>query len=363
MARSAKRRIIKIGVATTDWSGSITDAAGWPALGGAAWVRFGQQRRHMRNHIVIGKLAVVGGRLAVYTHDNQIHTDCHVMVLQRYMDDWVPDAVARAVADGQIVINDVDDWFWGIHPKNQAAKVVDPEHNKTSNLNFYRQTLEASSLVTCSTPFLAERVAEFGPKTHVIRNGVATTMYRERMHKTGRPVIGWTGSTAHRSGDLAVFAKVVPLIGGNARFHHTGAYEKYPAFSKEIGVLSSRVSTLPMLPPEDYPLGLTFDIGIVPLTNIDFNEAKSCIKGLEYAAASIPFVASPLPEYVRLHDEVGVGRLAETPEEWAKHLIELRDADLRTTEARKARMLIRDKGLDAASTARWWDLLFWDLIE
>jgi len=361
MRRQTKRQVIKVGVATTDWSGSIADSRGWPALGGAGWVRFGQQKRHLKNHVVIGNLAVVGGRLAVYTPDQRLHADCDVVVLQRYMDDWVPEAVARAVAGGQIVINDVDDWFWGIHPKNQAAKLVDPELNKTSNTDHYRDTLSASTVVTCSTPFLAERIGEFGIDTRVIRNGVATTMFRERIHKTGRPIIGWTGSTAHRSGDLGVFAKVVPQIEGNSRFHHTGAYDKYPAFAKEIGVLPARVSTLPMLAPEDYPLGLVFDIGIVPLTDIEFNQAKSNIKGLEYAAASIPFIASPSPEYVHLHQEAGIGRLAETPEEWAAHLNELRDPDLRTKEARRSRMAVRDKGLDAVAAARSWDSLFWEL--
>jgi len=359
--RNTKRQVIKVGVATTDWSGSITDSRGWPALGGAGWVRFGQQKRHLKNHLVIGQLAVVNGRLAVYTPDQQLHADCDVIVLQRYMEDWVTDAVLRAVEGGQIVINDVDDWFWGIHPKNQAAKLVDPSLNKTSNVEHYQRTLIASTAVTCSTPFLAERLTEFGANTHVIRNGVAITMFRERIHKTGRPIIGWTGSTGHRSGDLAVFAKVVPSIEGNARFHHTGAYERYPSFAKEIGVMPSRVSTLPMLAPEDYPLGLTFDVGIVPLTDIEFNKAKSNIKGLEYAAASIPFVASPSPEYVRLHDEFGIGRLADTPEEWVTHLSALRDPELRTKEARKARMAIRDMGLDAVAAARAWDALFWEL--
>jgi len=71
----------------------------------------------------------------------------------------------------------------------------------------------------------------------------------------------------------------------------------------------------------------------VPLTNIPFNEAKSFLKGIEYAASNIPFVASDLPEYRYLAEEGRVGRVANTPEEWVKHLTELLDYDTRKKEA------------------------------
>jgi hypothetical protein len=38
-------------------------------------------------------------------------------------------------------------------------------------------------------------------------------------------------------------------------------------------------------------------VGLVPLTRGPFNEAKSYLKGLEYAAAGIPFIATPTEEY------------------------------------------------------------------
>jgi glycosyltransferase involved in cell wall biosynthesis len=49
------------------------------------------------------------------------------------------------------------------------------------------------------------------------------------------------------------------------------------------------------------------DVGIVPLHESTFNAAKSWLKGLEYAALGIPFVASELPEYERLAHVHGIG--------------------------------------------------------
>jgi hypothetical protein len=78
-----------------------------------------------------------------------------------------------------------------------------------------------------------------------------------------------------------------------------------------------------MLPLHKYfAKSFCFDIGIVPLNDIPFNHAKSSIKGLEYASSGIPFVAQGLPEYQRLAD-MGVGRVANTPDEWRTHMTEL----------------------------------------
>lgn len=74
------------------------------------------------------------------------------------------------------------------------------------------------------------------------------------------------------------------------------------------------------------------DIGLVPLTDIPFNHAKSTIKGLEYAAANVPFVAQSLPEYQRLAD-MGVGRVATTPEDWRREVGALLDFRTRKKEA------------------------------
>jgi glycosyltransferase involved in cell wall biosynthesis len=81
------------------------------------------------------------------------------------------------------------------------------------------------------------------------------------------------------------------------------------------------------------------DIGLVPLDRIPFNEAKSHLKGMEYAACGIPCIATPTESY-RYWVEDGVnGFLAKSEKEWTSRLDELvADKSLRTRMGEAARM-------------------------
>jgi glycosyltransferase involved in cell wall biosynthesis len=101
------------------------------------------------------------------------------------------------------------------------------------------------------------------------------------------------------------------------------------------------------VPINIYPkLFKEIDIGIVPLTNIPFNHAKSFIKGLEYAAAGVPFVASYSPEYQYLADN-GIGRIANNQEEWIYHLDQLRDIQTRRDEIEHNYEMLKNFSMEA----------------
>lgn len=117
-----------------------------------------------------------------------------------------------------------------------------------------------------------------------------------------------------------------------------------------------------MVPLYDLPnVYANFDIGIVPLNDIPFNRAKSFIKGLEYAAAGIPFVASNLPEYKYLAD-AGVGRVASLREEWEHHLDSFMNVAKREEESRKARVVVSKK-FSIKQTAPQWIEVFNKIAE
>jgi hypothetical protein len=63
---------------------------------------------------------------------------------------------------------------------------------------------------------------------------------------------------------------------------------------------------------------------------------------LEYAASGMPFIATPTEEYRILH-AAGVGRLAETPDEWADHARELLDPDVRRAEAERQLAIVKSR--------------------
>lgn len=361
MRKTNSRPVTKIGIASADWSSSLKDYNFHPVMGGACWIRFGQLIPYMKNHFVFGKLAISRGLPHVQSHDGVLHTDCSVIVMQRNMGSDVPDAVSKGVASGRKIVNDVDDWFWGIHPKNGASRAIDPKLNKKSNLDFYKLTIERSSLVTVSTPFLADQMTDWNSNMSLIRNHIAHANFKPRVHRKSIPIIGWCGSTSHRSNDLPILMEAfsqIKKLKEKFFFHHTGHLQDAKTFASEVGLTEKEVTKLPLLAPQDYPSGFCFDIGVVPLSDVAFNDAKSWIKGLEYAAAGIPFIASPSPEYKILHDEYGVGRLASTPEEWVEHFVELSNPMLRSVEANRNRQIVIDN-FGAQAMANRWDELAW----
>lgn len=115
---------------------------------------------------------------------------------------------------------------------------------------------------------------------------------------------------------------------------------KAPTFASRVGVPEPQVSTMPLVPYDKYPDLMVMDIGLVPLNNMPFNRCKSDIKGLEYAAAGVPFIASNLDAYIELQHDLGVGRIAKKPLNWAKHIKELSDYRVRKEEAEANREII-----------------------
>jgi glycosyltransferase involved in cell wall biosynthesis len=94
-------------------------------------------------------------------------------------------------------------------------------------------------------------------------------------------------------------------------------------------------------PAELWPAVACFDVGLVPLQPCRFNAAKSNLKGIEYAACGVPFVASPTPEYRALAEQ-GVGLLAETPVQWKRQILALlRDQELRDDQVLNGRIYCR----------------------
>lgn len=348
---------IKVGFASTDWSRSMFDASGAPVPGGANWVRLQQNRKHMKCETVTGLLLhspIKGFGIAGY--DKKSHFDCDVIVLQRLMFGKLIDKLDDRKKSGTIMINDVDDWYWGLHEENSAYRLTHPDFNKEENIDFYKQIIESCDGLVVSTPFLKQKFEELFNvnKVDIIENCVTMSDFRVRYHRARRAKVGWVGSTSHRSGDLEILNGV--LDAGKWRVHHSGHVHGTKTFAEKVGLRTGDVSTTPMYHPQNYArLSFEFDIGVAPLVDIDFNRAKSWIKAIEYAAANVPFVMSDVSEYRRLHETYGIGRIASTKQEWIDHLTELSDYDLRAREAADNRQKLRE--LDVKVMSKNWDSL------
>ena len=310
--------------------------------------------KHGFETIVTDKMCPSDRGLVLLDEDGVEHDDVDIIVMQRMMHEQAYNWVRMAQDGGQVIINDVDDWYWGLHPSNVAYKQTDPAVNPDANRDHYKAAILASDIVTVSTPFLAERLTEWGCNVKLVRNAI--DVYRWKSEPQKRiPTLGWVGATSHRSEDLETVAEVVGQFVDQhgLKFRHSGYLDGWPHAGASLGVGTGNRVQSEICSIERYPLLFDhIDIGIVPLNKVPFNEAKSAIKGMEYAASGIPFAAQDTGEYKWLFEEHGIGRVASTPDEWRSHLEELLDLDVRVSEADSA--LKRLEALDISQNWKNW---------
>jgi len=348
----------KIGIVSTDWSQTLVDSRHHPIPGGAGWIRLQQIRPHLPFETITGSLLFNEKKgFSIMDFDGRVHMNCGIIVLQRLMFGDLVEKIdfVKRMKVRPLIINDLDDWYWGLSPDNAAYSLVQPTLNPNENIDHYEQILRMSDVITVSTPFLYNKMRNWlkHPNVVLVENGVSVAHFKRRAVRTRKPVVGWVGSTSHRSRDLE---ELSGLFGKGDLLHHSGHNHGAPLFQERINSNGAKVTLSPMYPPREYARkAFDFDIGIAPLSDSDFNKAKSWIKVIEYAAAGIPAVASAAPEYVRLRDEYGIGRIATSLSEWREHLDDLADVGVRKAE--RDEVLERVAEVDVTKMARRWQEL------
>jgi glycosyltransferase involved in cell wall biosynthesis len=280
----------------------------------------------------------------IIKEDQAVH-GWNILVFKLVMRKSITEHVRKAQALGQTIVVDVDDFFEGLDENNRAYVSTDPLRDPENNRDHYIKMIYEADAVITSTPFLYDFYSKRRNNVFLVRNGIDIARWTRRKDVAKhKPVVGWVGATPWRSGDLETLRPHIhqQFAKHNLKFHHSGHTVDAPFAYEQLGLPKARCTTMPMAPILNYPkLFPPIDIGIVPLSDLPFNHAKSFIKGLEYAAAGVPFIASKAPEYQYLA-ELGVGRVANSKEEWAYHLGELVNPQMRKDEAIVNYEIVRD---------------------
>lgn len=300
--------------------------------------------------------------------EGQVIHGWDIVVMKLLMQREVLEGMDYAESLGQKVVVDIDDWYEGLPESNNAFKTTHPKNNPNSNREIYKEIINRAFAVTVSTPFLYDHYSKIRKNVYLVRNGIDIhadgrwqTIYRNSAKH--RLSIGWVGATNWRSHDVEQLA---PWIGdylkaNNLMFHHSGHCLSSPAIADLMQIPKNKVKLSGLAPILSYPqLFRHFDIGIVPLNNIPFNHAKSFIKGLEYAAAGVPFVASYSPEYEYLSAS-GIGRIARSDDEWMGHFDSLLDAKTRMYERERNREILHSFSMQVRGIE--WDMTMRSILE
>lgn len=300
--------------------------------------------------------------------EGQVVHGWDIVVMKLLMQKQVLEGMDHADSLGQKIVVDVDDFFEDLPESNRAFITTDPRNNPDNNREIYKEIINRAFAITVSTPFLYEHYSKLRKNVFLVRNGIDThTPGRwsqlSRNSAKHRTAIGWVGATNWRSHDLE---QLSPWIGeyleiNRVFFHHSGYCPESPDAAELLKIPPKKFKSQGLVPIVSYPkLFNNFDIGIVPLNDVPFNHAKSFIKGLEYAAAGIPFVSSYSPEYQYLSD-CGIGRVAKTETDWKLHLDCLLDNKIRRFEREKNKEILnsfsmRFRGIE-------WDYAFREILE
>lgn len=324
-------------------TGDYTLHASVPEPNGCAYYRLAlpmMQLQKMGWDTAMGLPKVHNERGVGVAHKDGAFFGFEMTICKLLMHESIPSLFELMQKRGEKIIVDVDDFHFGIDPDNIAARQTDPNKNPENNRMFFEMGIRQADLVTVSTAFLANFYEARCKKVRLVRNALDVERYAP-VEQPEKPTFGWVGGTLWRSQDIEMLREWLPefVWDHNIQVHHSGHIPNDPRhFAARAGL--RRVSTSPMALISTYPKLLSkFHVGLAPLRLNDFNESKSYLKGLEYAAAGIPFIASPSEEYRLLYSR-GVGRLAATPDEWRDHATELLDRDVRLAEAEKNRAIV-----------------------
>jgi hypothetical protein len=273
-------------------------------------------------------------------HKDGMLSGWEITVLKLLMTSKTAALIRVMQGQGRRVVVDVDDFHYGLEDSNIASRSTNPHSNPDNNRAFLEQGIRQADTVTVSTQFLADFYSRRCRDVRVVRNALDVDRFTPIVHGED-PVLGWVGGTLWRSGDIEILRDWLPAFVKDHKVlvHHSG---HIPGDGNHFGIRAGvkKVRTEPMCLIKDYPQKMfKMNIGLVPLNRVPFSEAKSNLKGLEYAASGIPFIATPTEEY-RLLAESGIGRLAETPDEWRDHAIELLDPVVRAAEGARIRAIV-----------------------
>lgn len=285
--------------------------------------------------------------------------DVDVIVLQRPLARLLVDTIPFLQKQGKIVVVEVDDDFKTINPRNVAWMSSHPKYSPDRNWRHLERACQIADMVTVSTPALADVYGKHG-RVQVIPNFVPEWYLHANKEAQDAVYLGWSGSVNTHPDDLQVVRAGVWLA-----LQATGASMTVVGSGLGIHRHLSLPRTLPMkvtdwMPIDKYPEAMAqLDVGIVPLQLSVFNQSKSWLKGLEFAALGVPFVASPTEQYVELAERYDIGLLAFTPKDWQRQLTRLlASEDLRSEigQAGRNRVEMNDLTIER-QTGRW--LMAW----
>jgi glycosyltransferase involved in cell wall biosynthesis len=282
-------------------------------------------------------------------------SDIDVLYVHRYCNEHAQQLVSRAKAAGAAVVWDNDD-DQAAMPRSSASYRHFGGIEGERRLGRMRRIFRVADLVTSPSTHLSERMLSWGARrTATIENHVAPQFLGAPRRPHSGVRIGWVAGLEHTSdaNALAIRSTLERLLDEYAELSVT-------SIGLGLGLPSDRYEHIPSAPLMALPQHIAgFDIAVAPIADSGFNRSRSNIKLKEYAAAGVPWLASPIGPYAAMGEKQG-GRLV-ADDGWydaLKQLIE-KPRERRKLAKRAERWV---KGETLSANAHLWEARFDEAI-
>ena len=231
------------------------------------------------------------------------------------------------------IVFDFDDALFAYEPTGKPLRIKKPGTAYTKHL--LNLVLGQAAHVIAGNANLAEYAESFSRKLTIIPTPVNLSDYEEKTKKGESVVIGWLGT-----GRNLVYLKEIESV-------IQAVSKKFPKV--EWRVLSNQSYSLDGVPIRNIPWDddtafgeiSRFDIGLNPLFDDAWSRGKCAFKALQYMAAGVPVVASPVGMNTEIVTEGETGYLAGYPEKWVDALTALiKNENLRCKLGRNGRRYV-----------------------
>lgn len=213
---------------------------------------------------------------------------------------------------------EIDDYVADVPIGNEAYDQYRPG---SARFHVCMEQMRQSDGVIVSTPYLAEMYKAENDHIYVVPNSIDFNEWDglERKRGGNRIRIGWIGGGTHGP-DLEMVAPIIKEILQKHKDVWFYCIHGVPQVYKEMKKVywTRKWATINLYPK--FMASYKFDIGIAPLIDNNFNRGKSNLRWLEYSALKTPTVASPLPDFTRVIKNNRNGCIANSDNEWFRHL-------------------------------------------
>ncbi|HTV47914.1 MAG TPA: glycosyltransferase family 4 protein [Phycisphaerae bacterium] len=205
-----------------------------------------------------------------------------------------------------------------------------------------------ADVIICGNQSIADAISSVTRKHVIIPTAVDTDCYSVREnHRLNGPLrIGWLGSSMSIEHTLAPMAKVFHELQQELKFELVVISDRPASFMKD----SRWVRYLNWSPTLERTISMHIDVGIMPLENNPYQAAKCGAKLLQYMAAGLPVIATPVGVNRQIVVDGVNGYWATGPEEWRLAIRRLtEDESLRSSYGNAGRRHV----IENYSIAHW----------